>query len=134
MTIAIDTSAIFAFLASEAEAPRIGRLLLEDSIVISAATLTETNIVVFRRLGLDGKRRLDALIAGAEFEVAVFDQAHSEEAFIAHVRYGRGSGHKANLNMGDCFSYALAKSRNLPLLYKGNDFVHTDIEPALKPA
>ena len=49
-------------------------------------------------------------------------------------RYGRGTGHPARLNMGDCFAYALAKTRNLPLLFKGDDFIHTDIEPALRPA
>ena len=58
----------------------------------------------------------------------------AEIAADAFLRFGRGSGHKAQLNFGDCFSYALAKSRNLPLLFKGDDFIHTDIEPALKPA
>ncbi|TGP16848.1 type II toxin-antitoxin system VapC family toxin, partial [Mesorhizobium sp. M1D.F.Ca.ET.231.01.1.1] len=51
-----------------------------------------------------------------------------------YSRYGRGSHHRAALNMGDCFAYALAKTRNLPLLFKGDDFNHTDIQPALKLA
>lgn len=63
-----------------------------------------------------------------------FDVDQLAAARVAYSRYGRGSGHPARLNMGDCFSYALAKSRNLPLLFKGDDFIHTDIEPALKPA
>jgi ribonuclease VapC len=52
-------------------------------------------------------------------------------AIESRRRFGRGTGHRAALNMGDCFSYALAKSRNLPLLFKGNDFIPTDIEPAI---
>jgi ribonuclease VapC len=55
----------------------------------------------------------------------------ADAAILAHIRFGRGSGHAADLNLGDCFAYALAKTRNLPLLFKGDDFIHTDIVPAL---
>ena len=60
--------------------------------------------------------------------------AQLEAARTAYSLYGRDTGHPANLNMGDCFSYALAKTRNLPLLFKGEDFIHTDVRSALKPA
>ncbi len=58
--------------------------------------------------------------------------AHAALALEAHARFGKGTGHPAQLNMGDCFSYALAKSLGLSLLFKGNDFIHTDIPQALR--
>lgn len=77
---------------------------------------------------------LQVLIDRLELTVVPFDLAQLEVARLAYSRYGRGSRHRADLNMGDCFAYALAKTRNLPLLFKGDDFIHTDIESALKPA
>jgi ribonuclease VapC len=104
-----------------------------EPVLVSAPAWVEAGIVVGNKLGLDGVRRLHALAAGLQFEIVAFDQHLAEVAVSAHVRFGRGSGHPANLDLGDCFSYALAKSRNLPLLFKGNDFIHTDIVPALGP-
>jgi len=63
--------------------------------------------------------------------IAPVDEAQARVALEARVRYGRGFGHPAHLNYSDCFAYALAKVRDLPLLYIGNDFAHTDIVPAL---
>jgi ribonuclease VapC len=71
------------------------------------------------------------LIRRAGITIAPFDSTTAEAAFDAFKRYGKGRGHKAQLNIIDCAAYALAKTRNLPLLYKGNDFAATDIEPAL---
>jgi ribonuclease VapC len=130
--IVVDTSAIFAFLAAEPEAKALAQCIHGELPLVSAPTWVETGIVVSSRLGRDGMERLHALAAGLEFDVVAFDRSLADAAVIAHRRYGRGSGHPANLNMGDCFSYALAKSRNLPLLFKGDDFIHTDIEPALR--
>jgi ribonuclease VapC len=64
------------------------------------------------------------------FEIVPPGRAEMEAAYAAFVSYGRGSGHPANLNFGDLFVYALAKVREVPLLFKGDDFVHTDIQPA----
>ena len=66
-------------------------------------------------------------------DVVAFDAALAETARSAHRRHGRGSGQPAQLNYGDCMAYALAKQMDEPLLFKGNDFVHTDITPALQP-
>ena len=132
--IVVDTSAIFAFLAAEPDAERLARRMNGDDVLIAAPTWVETGIVVLRKLGPDGIERLRALADDLEFEIADFGRDLADAAFLAHRRFGRGSGHLAHLNMGDCFAYALAKTRNLPLLFKGDDFIHTDIEPALKPA
>ena len=130
--IAVDTSAIVAIFNQEAEAGRfLTRILADDDPVISAASLLETSIVL---RGLDRRRasdaELDAFIAGS---LRVVDVT-SEQAAIArtaHARYGKGMGHRAQLNFGGCFSYALAKSFGVSLLYKGADFAQTDIVSAL---
>ena len=79
----------------------------------------------------NGYEQLDGLIADTSFEIVAFNPSHLNFAKSAYLKYGRGSGHPAKLNIGDCFSYALAKHKNAPLLFKGDDFVHTDIELAL---
>lgn len=80
-----------------------------------------------------GPRAVQELCAGLLLEVVPVDmQVHI--GYEAFLQYGRGSSHRASLNFGDCFAYALAKTRNLPLLFKGDDFIHTDIVPALSPA
>ena len=76
--------------------------------------------------------KLDALIETAGAEIVPFTAEHASLARDAWRRFGKGR-HKAGLNLGDCFSYALAKERGQPLLFKGEDFAATDIEPAIKP-
>jgi ribonuclease VapC len=78
--------------------------------------------------------RLELLVENLSPQVVSFDLGQLAVAKAAYTRFGRGTGHPANLNMGDCFAYAVAKTRRLPLLFKGNDFIHTDVEPALKSA
>jgi ribonuclease VapC len=78
--------------------------------------------------------RLMELVKRTGLEIVTMSEAEAFAGISAFRRYGRGSKHPAKLNFGDCFAYALAKTRNLPLLFKGDDFIHTDIEPALKPA
>ncbi len=131
----IDTSAIVAILLREDDADRF-RFYLDRNFLpaISAGTLHEVYCVSRREDFPNGARQVDGFLALVEPEIAAFDIDQLVAARSAYAHYGRGSGHKANLNMGDCFSYALAKTRKLPLLFKGDDFVHTDIEPALKPA
>jgi ribonuclease VapC len=132
--IVVDTSAIFAFLAAEPDAELLALHMTQEPALVSAPTWTETGIVVSNKLGADGMARLKALAEALEFEIVALDRGLAEAAVIAHRRFGRGTGHRASLNMGDCFSYALAKTRNLPLLFKGDDFIHTDLQPASKPA
>lgn len=132
--IVIDTSALFAFLAAEPEAEDMARVMYGSPVLVCAPTWAETGIVVSNKLGSDGLDRLQQLAQALQFDVVAFDRGLADAAVDAHRRFGRGSGHPANLNFGDCFSYALAKARNVPLLFKGDDFIHTDIEPALKPA
>jgi ribonuclease VapC len=131
----VDTSALFAVLNGEEEASAIRQALDEaNHIAISAATLHEA-FCVSRRPSLErGPERLEEMIDLILPEVVPFDRQNLTVARAAYARYGRGSGHRAYLNMGDCFAYALARTRNLPLLFKGDDFIHTDIMPALKLA
>ena len=97
--------------------------------LLSAANLLEASIVVDSRKGEQGGRELDLLIYRAKIEIVPFDDDQAEIARAAWRRFGRGN-HPAALNYGDCFAYALAKSRRAPLLFLGNDFAQTDIEPA----
>jgi ribonuclease VapC len=75
---------------------------------------------------------LDQLLAETLSSVVAFDDAQVRLAREAYARYGKGSGSPARLNLGDCFSYALAKTTGQPLLFKGDDFTHTDVTPALR--
>lgn len=131
----IDTSIIIAVLAQEDDAERF-RIYLDDtrSPCLSLGTLHETYCVLRRDDLRVAEPELEKLLALVEPELVPFDIAQFAAARSCYERYGRGSGHAARLNMGDCFSYALAKTRNLPLLFKGGDFIHTDVEPALRPA
>ena len=127
----IDTSAIVAVLLSEADAPRITQVMQEGSPrLFSAANLLEASIVIDSRKGEAGGRELDLLIYRAEIEIVPVDQDQAEIARIAWRRFGKGR-HPAALNYGDCFAYALATSRRLPLLYIGDDFTQTGIESVL---
>jgi ribonuclease VapC len=123
----IDTSAIVAVLLNEANAARIARAIETGSPrLLSAANLLETSIVIESRKGEPGGRELDLLLYRADIEVVAVDHDQAEIARAAWRRFGKGR-HPAGLNYGDCFAYALAKSRRLPLLYEGNDFSQTDI-------
>lgn len=130
----IDTSAILAILKQEADAPVIAqRLVGNQQLLMSAATFMECGAVVVGRFGAAGMLELSGLLAKLKVTIVALSAEHAQAGIEAYALYGRGSGHPAKLNMGDCFSYALAKTRNLPLLFKGDDFIHTDVEVALKP-
>lgn len=133
MRLVVDTSAVVAILRAEDDAWRFAEALgTATQRIMSAGSYLEAGIVIARR---DGRQdALDEFIKRVEIEVAAVTEAEAKEGLRAYQQFGRGSGHAANLNFGDCFSYALAKTRNLPLLFKGDDFIHTDIKPALKPA
>lgn len=122
----VDTSALIAIIKQEPEAELLEEILLDAAEVqMSVGNLLELHLATtdYRRL-IDLPRMLRAIHV-IPVPVSV---AHLEIAKIAHDRFGRGSGHKASLNYGDCFAYALAKATKQPLLFKGNDFALTDIE------
>jgi len=103
----------------------------QPTLGVSAVTLLETRIVLFARLGPDAITAFNELIDRAEITVVPFDGALAEAAFQAFRAYGKGQGHPAQLDIIDCVAYALARTRGLPLLFKGLDFGRTDIIPAL---
>jgi ribonuclease VapC len=127
----IDRSALLAVLLNEPNAAPIAQLIETNSPrLLSAANLLETSMVIESRKGEPGGRELDLLLYRADIEILAFDLDQAEIARMAWRRFGKGR-HPAGLNYGDCFAYALAKSRRLPLLYVGNDFSQTDIETVL---
>lgn len=129
----VDTSAIMAIVKDEPEADVFATLLAGSPVNrISAATLVETSIVIDRSLPPSARGRLDALLDGSGMQIESVTAEHADLARSAHRRYGRGSGHPARLNFGDCFAYALAKATGEPLLYKGDDFGHTDLRSAVE--
>ena len=128
----VDTSVIVCIHEGEPEARRYLDVLLDtDTPRISAGTLLETSIVLDSRQPLRSSRRLDRLVRDLQLQVVPVDEAQVEIARAAYRDYGKGSGHAAGLNFGDCFAYALATTSGEPLLYKGEDFGHTDVTPVL---
>ncbi len=124
----IDTSALVAILCNEAERPAFVEALSSvEHAMVSAATHAETSIVIDRRFGAEGVRDLDLLLAAASVEIVPVDANHALVARQAYRTYGKGR-HPAGLNFGACFSYALAKIEQRPLLFKGDDFAHTDLQ------
>jgi ribonuclease VapC len=124
----IDTSAVVAILRQESGAEGLlHRLTAAGSRRISAATLLETAIVLEGKSGERGGEHLDLFLARAKIEVEPVTDEQVRIARKAWRRYGKGSGHAARLNFGDCFSYALAQTFGEELLYKGADFAHTDV-------
>lgn len=131
----IDTSAIVAIALGEPDAEILNELLLDDAHPkISTATAVELGAVLTRRIKPQDQRRIERLMTIWGIEQEPFTAAQSEIAIRAYRDYGRGSGHPAELNLGDCFSYALAYITQEPLLYVGDDFVHTDIRSAYSPS
>jgi ribonuclease VapC len=128
----IDTSAIFAAIANEPDGSIYRKAIKAAPVrIMSALTLLETRIVLLSRLGPEAVTTFDELIRSAGILVEPFDGPLSNAAFDAFRKYGKGQGGSAQLNIVDCAGYALAHSRNLPLLFKGEDFLHTDITSAI---
>ena len=124
----IDTSAIIAVLLREADAAQFAEAIENASPrLLSAASLVEVSMVIETRKGDAGGRDLDLFIYRAGIEIVPVDHEQAEVARIAWRQYGKGR-HPASLNYGDCFAYALAKVTGSPLLFKGNDFSHTDLQ------
>ena len=130
--IVVDTSAIVALAFGEPEREAISLALQQtDKALVSTVTVLEARMVVHGRRGQRAVVLVDDLLRLPAFEMVAPGMAESDAAYAAFVAYGKGSGHPARLNFGDVFSYALAKVRGLPLLYKGDDFLQTDIASVL---
>jgi len=128
----IDTSAVVAFLQSEPEADRIEQVLEHASeLHMSAFNAFECRTVLYVRYGARGAADFELFLARAGIVVEPFDAEQVDSAFAAYRRFGKGTGHPARLNLGDCAAYALAQSLGLPLLYRGDDFARTDVGRAL---
>lgn len=128
----VDTSAIVAILKDEAEGIAFSKALDSAAIVrISAASYFESSIVIDKYRDPVLSAELDELIEEAKIVIEPVTEEQARIARHAYRDYGRGSGHPANLNFGDCFSYALARVKREPILFKGDDFVHTDLRPAV---
>ena len=127
----IDTSALIAILRDESEAKDCA-IAIERAAArrLSAANFVETALVIDGSRDPIASRRFDDLVKEARIVVEPVTEAQARIAREAYRDFGKGSGHPAKLNFGDCFAYALAKSSGEPLLFKGDDFVHTDIIPA----
>ena len=127
----IDTSAVTAILFGEPDQRRYDEAIeAAQTRLISATTRVELAFVIKRRKGEAGRERLERFFRLTCTAIVAAMPQHAEIAIDAFRRYGRGR-HRAGLNSGDCFSYALAVATDHPLLYKGNDFFHTDLRAAL---
>ena len=128
----VDTSALIAVLNMEPESARLAAAMEADANhLISAATVVEAGVAIEERYGSAGGRELDLFIARASLSIEAVTAQQAEVAREAWRRYGKGR-HSAGLNSGDCFSYALARVMGEPLLFKGDDFGHTDVDQAFR--
>jgi ribonuclease VapC len=129
----IDTSALIAILRGEPDAAVYAAAMESASqLRMSAANFLEAAIVVDGVRNPVASRRFDELIKEAGIVISPVTEAQARVAREAYRDFGKGSGHPAKLNFGDCFAYALAKVTGEPLLFKGRDFTHTDITSAGK--
>lgn len=123
----IDTSALVAILEQESDAEGFSNAIAAaETCLVSAATVVETGMVIFSRYGEPGGRLVDQLLRESAVEVVPVTEDHARLAREGFARYGKGR-HRARLNFGDCFTYALAKASGHPVLFKGNDFSQTDV-------
>lgn len=124
----IDSSAILALLLGEAEAPVFAARIAESTKrLIASVNALECAIVIESRKGEHGSRELDLLLHEASIELVAMDREQLALAREAYRRFGPGR-HPARLNLGDCCAYALSMQSGEPLLFKGNDFRHTDVQ------
>jgi ribonuclease VapC len=125
----VDTSALIAILRDEPEAESCARAI-ENSVVrrLSAANFVEAAVIIDANRDPIASRRFDQLVLEAQIIIEAVTEAQARIAREAYRDFGKGSGHQAKLNFGDCFAYALAKVMGEPLLFKGDDFVKTDIK------
>ncbi|MBA4209532.1 MAG: VapC toxin family PIN domain ribonuclease [Parvibaculum sp.] len=126
----IDSSAIVAILTAEEDADRLAdRIEAAEAPVTSAIAIFEAALGICRKRHAtveEARDDVQAFLEAAGIEVVGIAEAEANAALLAFSRYGKGRGHPAQLNMGDCFAYAVARTRGTLLLYKGDDFSHTD--------
>jgi ribonuclease VapC len=123
----VDTSAVLAILLDEPEAAEFAQLLEDDPTpLISAASVFEAGIVLISRYGLEARGDLQAFIEQGGLQVEPVTAEQAELALDAYQQFGKGR-HRASLNFGDCFAYALCKATGQALLFKGQDFSQTDM-------
>jgi ribonuclease VapC len=131
--VIVDTSALIAILRDEPEAPACAKAIEDASRRrISAANFVEAAIVIDASRDPVASRRFEDLVREAQLVVEPVTEAQARTARDAYRDFGKGSGHPARLNFGDCFASALARATGETLLFEGNDFGHTDIAPALR--
>ena len=133
LTFVLDSSVIIAILTREPDAAVYDVMVNSaERLLVGAPTLVETSMVLISRLGPDtGMTALFNFLTRTGCEIVDFTRLHFVEAATAFQQFGKGR-HRASLNMGDCNSYATAKVAGAALLYKGNDFILTDL-PKLTP-
>jgi ribonuclease VapC len=130
--VIVDSSALLAIILNEDDEPRFAAAMIDAPVLrMSAANWVEAAIVVDSHKNPSAADRFEDLVAALRLEIVPVTVEHAHRTRAAHQDFGRGR-YRAGLNYGDCFAYALAKLSRQPLLYKGNGFSHTDIEPALK--
>lgn len=130
--IVVDTSAIVAIAFGEPERGVFVKAIQDaEKALISTVSVVEARMVVHGRRGQRAVVLVDDLLRLPTFELVAPGALEMDAAYSAFVAFGKGSGHPAGLNFGDVFSYALAKVRGLPMLYKGDDFAQTDVLSAL---
>jgi ribonuclease VapC len=130
--IVIDSSALVAIFLQEAEhQPFENIIAAEERRLMSALNAHETACVLRIRIGPEAVEKFWRLLEDSQIEFVAFDYAQVQAAALAFARYGKGIDPKARLNLADCAAYALAKTLDVPLLFKGNDFAQTDIKSAL---
>ena len=128
----IDTSALIAILRAEVEAKPLvlGMQRSNTPLRMSAASYVEVGAVIDQARDPIASRRVDELVRALGISIESVTPEQADLAREAYRDFGKGTGHRASLNFGDCFSYALAKSVAEPILFKGDDFGHTDLEVA----
>jgi ribonuclease VapC len=127
--IVVDSSALISILFDEPEKQAFENIISGgERCIISAVNVHETATVLRVRHGAAAVTRFWQFLADIEIEVAVFDEAQVRAAAVAFDLYGKGINPKARLNLSDCAAYALAKTMNAPLLFKGDDFRQTDLQ------
>jgi ribonuclease VapC len=131
--IALDASALLAIVLDEPEAPTFGPFMLLHDCVLATPTALEAHLGLIRFQSKTLHDALASVLTSRTVSIVPFDLEHMRIARLAYERYGRAAKHPARLNFGDCMSYAVAKKLGAPLLFKGNDFIHTDITPAIRP-
>jgi ribonuclease VapC len=128
----VDTSVLVALIKNEPEGVLLAKEMEAAPVLhLSAASYFEAGIVIDGLHNPVASARLDEIVSHPKFAIEPVTVEQARIAREAYRNYGKGSGHKANLNFGDCFSYALARVKREPILFKGDDFQHTDLRSAL---